>query len=76
MRTSASWRASTAVGADGNGHAYSGDSLIVDFAGTVLADAESTGLPSTLNAVAVREELSAFRARLPFLDDADRFTLG
>ena len=53
-------------GADGNGHAYSGDSLIVDFAGTVLADAKSTGLPSTLKAVAVREELSAFRARLPF----------
>lgn len=63
-------------GTDGNGHAYSGDSLIVDFAGTVLADAKSTGLPSTLKAVAVREELSAFRARLPFLDDADRFTLG
>ena len=62
-------------GTDGNGHAYSGDSLMVDFAGTVLADAGNGGKPQVLKAEASTEALANFRARLPFLEDADSFTL-
>ena len=63
-------------GSDGQGHQYSGDSLIVDFAGTLLADAGSEGKPQILAATCAKDDLDAFRSRLPFLDDADAFTLG
>ena len=58
-------------GADGNGHQYTGDSLIADFAGTLLADAGNNGQPATLQATLNREDMMAFRQRLPFLEDAD-----
>ena len=59
-------------GTDGNGHGYSGDSLIVDFAGTPLADAGNSGQPATLRARMSKADLMEFRRQLPFLEDADR----
>jgi len=58
-------------GTDGNGHTYSGDSLIADFAGTLLADAGGAGQPKTLTATLSGNDMMAFRQKLPFLDDAD-----
>lgn len=63
-------------GTDGNGHAYAGDSMIVDFGGTLLADAGSHGKPQILAATCAKDALESFRSRLPFLDDADAFTVG
>ena len=50
---------------------YAGDSLIADFAGTLLADAGGHGRPATLKATLYREDMMAFRRKLPFLEDAD-----
>ena len=58
-------------GTDGNEHRYAGDSLIADFAGTLLADAGNNGQPATLQATLHRDEILAFRRKLPFLEDAD-----
>lgn len=58
-------------GTDGNGHHYAGDSLIANFAGNLLADAGGKGQPANLKAVLSREEMTAFRRKLPFLSDAD-----
>lgn len=58
-------------GSDGNGHAYSGDSLICDYAGQPLADAGNVGLPNQLEARLSRDDMVAFRRKLPFLEDAD-----
>ena len=60
-------------GTDANGHHYAGDSLIVDHAGQVLADAGGDGKPKALHATLDKEDMLAFRQKLPFLDDADRF---
>ena len=62
-------------GKDANGHAYSGDSLAVNHAGTLIADAAGTGERATLRASLSKTELDAFRQKLPFLLDADRFGL-
>ena len=59
------------LGTDGNGHRYAGDSLIADFAGTLLADAGNNDQPATLQANLHRDEMLAFRRKLPFLADAD-----
>ena len=58
-------------GTDGKGHAYSGDSLIADFAGALLADAGGDGQPKHLTAALSHRDLMAFRQKLPFLEDAD-----
>ena len=58
-------------GTDGNGHRYAGDSLMADFAGALLADAGGDGQPATLQATLRREDMMAFRRKLPFLEDAD-----
>ena len=60
-------------GADENGHHYSGDSLIVDHSGSVLADAGATGQPVALRASLKHDDMMAYRRKLPFLEDADRF---
>ena len=60
-------------GEDGNGHKYSGDSLISDHLGQLVADAGSTGTQASIQAVFCKEALSTFRKTLPFLADADRF---
>ena len=60
-------------GTDGNGHRYSGDSLISDHTGALLSDANSTGSPAVLRATLDRQDMLTFRRKLPFLQDADRF---
>ena len=59
-------------GTDGNGHAYAGDSMIVDFAGNLLDDAGSNGKAATLQAGLSPTDIVDFRKKLPFLEDADR----
>ncbi len=61
------------VGSDGNGVDYAGDSLVIDPLGNIVADAgdETTVLRQTLAAT----DLQQVRSQLPFLRDADDFTL-
>jgi predicted amidohydrolase len=59
-------------GTDGNGHAYAGDSMIVNFAGDILDDAGSNGKAATLQAALSLTDMVDFRKKLPFLEDADR----
>ncbi|MNP07208.1 C-N hydrolase family amidase [compost metagenome] len=61
------------VGQDGKGHAYSGDSQVLDFQGDALLEAgEGDGVfHVSLSAAA----LAAYRARFPANLDADRFEL-
>ncbi|HEY0210350.1 amidohydrolase [Acerihabitans sp.] len=62
------------VGADGNGHQYSGDSMIIDPSGNVLAQGaprQATRLDASLSLASLREYREAFPAWL----DADSFTL-
>lgn len=61
------------IGEDGKGHAYSGDSQVLDFKGDSLLDAgEHDGvLRCTLRA----RDLAAFRERFPAYHDGDAFEL-
>jgi predicted amidohydrolase len=61
------------VGTDGNGHAYSGDSALINFKGEVLfqqAD-QAVAHQQTLSL----DELNAFRKTFPANLDADAFSL-
>ncbi len=60
--------ASNRVGEDGNGHVYSGDSVLLDARGEVLAqlDAEQEG---AIYAVFSAEALHAFRMKFPVIGD-------
>jgi omega-amidase len=60
-------------GTDANGHRYAGDSLVIDHAGETLADAGGDGASKAVYATLQREDMMAFRRKLPFLGDADRF---
>ena len=60
-------------GTDANGHRYAGDSLIIDHAGETLADAGNDGASKALSATLQHDDMMAFRRKLPFLSDADRF---
>ena len=59
------------VGEDGNGHRYSGESMIVDPMGEVLATKvnEEAVITMTLD----KSKLEEVRNKLPFLKDADEF---
>jgi omega-amidase len=61
------------VGQDGKGHAYSGDSQVLDFQGEALLE------PGTADGVfrvtLKAAELAAYRERFPAYRDADGFTL-
>jgi len=61
------------VGQDANGHAYSGDSAVVDFRGEVLfrADDRAAVHQTTLSL----DELRAFRRQFPAHCDADAFRI-
>lgn len=61
------------VGIDGNDIVYSGDSMLIDALGTIVAhsEREETLLTSTLK----WEDLASYRERFPALADADRFEL-
>lgn len=61
------------VGKDGNGHAYSGDSMLIDPLGEILYNKahEEDVFTITLE----KEKLEQVRMGLPFLKDADEFSI-
>ncbi|MCB0761042.1 MAG: amidohydrolase [Flavobacteriales bacterium] len=61
-------------GEDGNGVAHNGGSQVLDFNGESLM-AHPDFKDSVLTTSLIADELHSFRARLPFLSDADRFTI-
>ncbi len=61
------------VGADGKGHAYSGDSQVLDFQGESLLNAEGAG--GVFRIALSGKDLADYRERFPAYLDADRFEL-
>lgn len=61
------------TGTDGNGHAYSGDSCVLDFEGQYLSIAPPGQYVSTFTLEA--PPMLEFRKRFPFLADRDDFSL-
>lgn len=61
------------VGADGRGHEYTGDSMVVNFAGEVLYQVSHGEVCSTMKLEPAIQE--SFRAKFPFLNDADEVIL-
>lgn len=61
------------VGKDGNGLEYSGDSTVIDFAGHPIC--QISGQEGLFTANLSLPDLRAYRQQLPFLQDADVFTL-
>jgi omega-amidase len=59
------------VGKDGNGHTYSGDSMLVSPMGEVLLTQKDEA--AVMTTTLVKEELLSLREKLPFLKDADQF---
>jgi predicted amidohydrolase len=62
------------VGTDGNGVAYSGDSMVVDFSGEILLDAG--GAEGIYAFELAHDRLDDYRQSFPAWRDADPFTLG
>ena len=61
------------VGTDGNGHAYSGDSAIIDFLGEAVSECADMEVVATTTISG--ERLQAHREHFPAMLDADRFQL-
>ncbi|MFM7401332.1 MAG: amidohydrolase [Bacteroidota bacterium] len=61
------------VGRDGNDLEYSGDSCVIDYSGQQLVSLTASGAVVTVSVSL--PELHDFRARLPFLNDADQFLI-
>jgi len=61
------------VGEDGNGHKYSGDSMVVDALGQVLYKKEKD--EDIHQFIIDKSDIEAVRNQLPFLNDADNFLL-
>ena len=61
------------VGTDGNGLEYSGDSTIIDFGGQVIC--QISGQEDVITAELSLANQQHYRQQLPFLQDADIFTL-
>ncbi|MEY3398777.1 MAG: hypothetical protein RL220_1371 [Bacteroidota bacterium] len=61
------------TGTDGNGHEYSGDSMILSPRGEILAD--PLDKEGVFQASLSWEELADFRLKFPVIDDADDFEL-
>ena len=61
------------VGEDGKGHAYSGDSQVLDFQGDSLLAAEAAD--GVFRVTVKATELAAYRQRFPAYLDADEFCL-
>ncbi|ARU87650.1 amidohydrolase [Pseudomonas sp. M30-35] len=62
------------TGTDGKGHAYSGDSKVIDFQGEVLL--ESADVTGVYCVTLKGGDLAEYRQRFPADRDADTFTLG
>lgn len=65
--------ASNRIGTDGNNFEHSGDSMIIDFNGSIIHEAVNE--PKILSHQLSKAELLNYRAALPFLADADKFRL-
>ena len=61
------------VGEDGNGHAYSGDSMVIDPTGDILFHKKDD--PCIHTAVLPHAPMMAYRDAFPALRDADGFSL-
>jgi predicted amidohydrolase len=61
------------VGLDGNGHAYDGDSAVIDFLGEPFSECADSEVVATTTISG--ERLLAHRARFPAMLDADSFEL-
>ncbi len=61
------------VGRDGNGHAYTGDTMALDFQGKILFDAHDRELAHTVSLEA--DALETYRRDFPAWRDADVWTL-
>ena len=61
------------TGQDGNGHSYSGDSAILDYAGYTLCTASQ--VEHILQAELHLEQQQQYRKQFPFLADADNFEI-
>ena len=61
------------VGTDGNGHAYSGDSAVIDFLGEPLSECADQEVVATTTISG--ERLAAHRDHFPAMLDADTFQL-
>jgi omega-amidase len=55
------------TGTDENGYIYPGNSMIIDFNGTVIAQLDDH--PATISMNLEKKEMSEFREKLPFLQD-------
>jgi predicted amidohydrolase len=62
------------TGEDGNGFFYQGGSVLVDYKGRVILEAEQKR-ESVLTVILNKEELQAFRNKFPVWKDADSFEL-
>jgi len=62
------------IGTDGNGFLYSGESMLINPYGEIIISAGSEKEGSVTGEISMNE-LSEFRAKYPFLNDADDFTL-
>jgi len=60
-------------GTDGSGLEYSGDSAVIDFGGQVIC--QISGQEGTYTAELSLANQQQYRQQLPFLQDADFFTL-
>jgi predicted amidohydrolase len=61
------------VGTDGNGHAYTGDSAVIDYLGNPLSECADMEVVTT--STLFLDDLRAHRERFPAMLDADRFEL-
>lgn len=61
------------IGKDGLGNYHSGDTMVVDPMGTVLY--QKSHEPDIHTITLQKSALEEVRGKLPFLDDADQFTL-
>lgn len=61
------------VGIDGNGHVYSGDSAVIDYAGKVLWTEKE--VETVVTQVLCKDRLTQFRQQFPAWMDADDFAI-
>jgi predicted amidohydrolase len=62
------------VGVDANGYAYSGNSIAIDYLGNELTET-CEHIEAIIYATFNKEAMHKIRAKLPFLEDKDRFTI-
>lgn len=63
------------VGLDGKGYEYNGHSGVYDVLGNAVSAKDPTEKEAILQVVLTKSHIHDIRAKLPFLDDADKFTI-